>query len=256
MAAMIVGVKMSNSIIVGRNPVREALRAGRALNKIILASGAKNEIIKEIVKLAKESKVPLQYVNRQHLDKLAPNTSHQGVVAFAAARDYENFDELLDGITNEPPFLVILDEINDPHNLGAIIRTVDAAGAHGVIIPKRRSVQLTAAVAKSSAGALEYVPVARVTNLVQTIKKMQQRGIWVVGADMDGQDIWDVSLDGPIALVIGSEGKGLGRLVKESCDIIARLPMRGKVNSLNASVAAALMIYEVVRQRKMGRNNG
>ncbi len=248
---------MSESIIAGRNPVREALRSGRTLNKIVLACGVKNETIKEIIKLAKEKKVPVQHVERQHIDKLVPGTAHQGIAAFAAAKDYVDLDELLDNIADKNPFLIILDEICDPHNLGAVVRTADAAGAHGIIIPRRRSVQLTATVAKASAGAVEHVPVARVTNLVQTVKKLQQRGIWVIGADMDGQILhWHADLDGPVALVVGSEGKGLSRLLKECCDVIVRLPMQGRVNSLNASVAAALMMYEVVRQRAVGKSNG
>ncbi|MTI80717.1 MAG: 23S rRNA (guanosine(2251)-2'-O)-methyltransferase RlmB [Firmicutes bacterium] len=241
---------MRQDIIAGRNAVREALRSGRTINKIMLAQGSKNGSIKEVVSLAKDSKIPVQNVERKHLDKIASGMQHQGVVAVAAAKDYTDFDDLLDAAEQQgQPFLVLLDEINDPHNLGAIIRTADAAGADGVIIPRRRSVQLTPTVAKASAGAVEHVPVARVTNLSQTIKKLQDRGVWVVGADMDGELYWNASLDGPIALVIGGEGKGLGRLVKESCDAVVKVPMSGKVNSLNASVASALLTYEVVRQR-------
>ncbi|MBM7853807.1 23S rRNA (guanosine2251-2'-O)-methyltransferase [Desulfohalotomaculum tongense] len=247
---------MSQDIIIGRNAVREALRAGRSINKIMLASENKSGPVKEIIDLARENKVPVQNVDRKQLDKLAGGR-HQGVVAVAAAKDYADLDDMLEAAEKQgPPFLILLDEINDPHNLGAIIRTADAAGVHGVIIPRRRSVQLTAAVAKASAGAVEHVPVARVTNLSQTIKKLQRRGIWVVGADMDGQQLhWDAPLDGPVALVIGGEGKGLGRLVKENCDMVVKLPMRGRINSLNASVAAALLAYEVVRQRTKGADN-
>lgn len=246
--------KMSQDIIAGRNPVLEALRAGRTINKIMIAHGSKTTGIQEIIELAKEKRVPIQKVERKHLDKITAGAIHQGVVATAAAKEYADLDELLNGDTD--PFLVLLDELHDPHNLGAIIRTADAAGVQGIIIPKRRSAQLTTTVAKASAGAVEHMPVARVTNLVQTIKKLQQQGIWVVGADMDGDTVhWDSKLDGPLALVIGGEGKGLGRLVKESCDALVRLPMVGRINSLNASVAAGILIYEVVRQRMQGKNN-
>lgn len=245
---------MSQDVIAGRNPVLEALRAGRTINKILIASGSRTGNLKEIYNLAKQNKVPVQNVERKYLDKVAGD-AHQGIAAMASAKEYMDIDDLLDSVTGEP-FLILLDEINDPHNLGAIIRTADAAGAHGVIIPQRRSVQLTSTVAKASAGAVEHLPVSRVTNLVQTIKKLKERGIWVVGADMDGEDLhWNSRLDGPIALVIGGEGKGLGRLVKENCDTVVRLPMAGKVNSLNASVAAAILTYEVVRQRVQGKNN-
>lgn len=247
---------MSQDIIAGRNPVREALRAGRTLNKIMVMTGAKTGSLKEIIGLAKDNKVPVQSVEKSHLDKVAGGEAHQGVVALAAAKDYVDIDDILDGVKDEPYFLVLLDEIHDPHNLGAIIRTADAAGVHGIVIPKRRAAPLTATVAKASAGAVEHVPVARVTNLAQTIKQLQDRGIWVVGADMDGTELhWQASLQGPMALVIGGEGKGLGRLIKERCDAVVKLPMFGHVNSLNASVAAALLMYEVVRQRTSGKSN-
>lgn len=245
---------MSQDIIAGRNPVLESLRAGRTINKIMIANGAKVAAMQEIINLAKENRVPVQKVERKHLDKLTDGAIHQGVVATAAAKEYADLDDLLND--SAEPFLVLLDEVHDPHNLGAIIRTADAAGVHGVIIPKRRSAQLTTTVAKASAGAVEHMPVARVTNLVQTIKKLQQQGIWVVGADMDGEALhWDSKLEGPVALVIGGEGKGLGRLVKETCDVVVRLPMVGRINSLNASVAAGVLIYEVVRQRMQGKSD-
>ncbi|SHE81677.1 23S rRNA (guanosine2251-2'-O)-methyltransferase [Desulforamulus putei DSM 12395] len=241
-----------SEIIAGRNPVREALRAGRPINKIIVAKGTGAGPLSEIMNLAREKNVPVQMVERTNLDKLNPGIPHQGIVAYAAAKEYVEVEDILEiaGARGEDPFIVMLDEINDPHNLGAILRTVDAAGAHGVIIPQRRSVALTSTVAKASAGAVEYVPVARVTNLDQTIRQLKDRGIWVVGADMEGPEVyWEAKLTGPLLLVIGGEGKGIGRLIKERCDMLVRLPMAGHVGSLNASVAAALLIYEVVRQR-------
>lgn len=248
---------MASDLIIGRNAVREALRAGRTINKIMIAPGSRSGAVKEIINLAKQQKVPVQNVDRRLLDKTARSTNHQGVVAVAAVKSYIELEDLLDNAVRLGlPFLILLDEINDPHNLGAIIRTADAAGVHGIIIPRRRSVQLTSTVAKASAGAVEHVPVARVTNIVQTIKKIKDMGIWVVGADMEGQELfWNVPLDGPVALVIGGEGKGLSRLVKENCDIVVRLPMHGKINSLNASVAAALLTYEVLRQRGKGASD-
>ncbi|ABO48745.1 RNA methyltransferase, TrmH family, group 3 [Desulforamulus reducens MI-1] len=242
-----------NEMIAGRNPVREALRAGRPINKVVMAKGAGTGPLAEIVKLAKQNNIPLQMVERSHLDKMNPGVPHQGVIAYAAAKQYVELEELLEiaRAKGQDPFIIMLDEINDPHNLGAIMRTADAAGAHGVIIPQRRSVALTSTVAKASAGAVEYVPVARVTNLDQTIRQLKDEGLWVVGADMDGSEIyWDAKLTGPLLLVIGGEGKGLGRLIKERCDMLVRLPMAGRVGSLNASVAAALLVYEVVRQRR------
>lgn len=194
----------------------------------------------------------MQKVDRLRLEKFVSGVAHQGVVAFMAAKEYVDIDDILAGIgAGEEPFLIILDEINDPHNLGAILRTADAAGAHGVVIPRRRSAPLTPTVAKSSAGAIEYVKVARVANLPQTIEQLKKKGLWIVGAETDGQELyWEARLDGPLGLVIGGEGKGLGRLVKERCDSLVRLPMCGRVNSLNASVAAALLVYEVLRQRR------
>ena len=241
-----------SEIIAGRNPVREALRAGRPINKVVMAKGTGTGPLSEIIMLAGERNIPVQMVDRAHLDKLNPGAPHQGVVAYAAAKEYVEVEDILEiaRARGEDPFIVMLDEINDPHNLGAILRTVDAAGAHGVIIPQRRSVALTSTVAKASAGAVEYVPVARVTNLDQTIRQLKNQGIWVVGADMEGPQIhWKAKLTGPLLLVIGGEGKGIGRLIKERCDMLVRLPMAGRVGSLNASVAAALLVYEVVRQR-------
>lgn len=194
----------------------------------------------------------MQKVDRQRLEKFASGTAHQGVLAFLAAKEYVEVDDILACVSpGEVPLLIILDEISDPHNLGAILRSADAAGAHGVVIPRRRSAPLTPTVAKASAGAIEYVKVARVANLPQTIEGLKKKGLWIIGAEANGEDLyWDAKLDGPLALVIGGEGKGLGRLVKERCDSIVRLPMNGQVNSLNASVAAALLVYEVLRQRR------
>ncbi|MCD5406173.1 MAG: 23S rRNA (guanosine(2251)-2'-O)-methyltransferase RlmB [Desulfotomaculum sp.] len=249
---------MSSDIIAGRNPVREALRGGRALNKILIAAGVRGGSLQEITHLARAGQVPVQNVERNYLDKITDNAVHQGVVALAAAKEYVDLDDLLAGVpAGEQHFLIILDGIHDPHNLGAIIRTADAAGVHGIIIPRRRAASLTTTVAKASAGAIEYLPVARVTNLVQTIKRLQDQGIWIVGADMDGRQLyWDSNLAGPVALVIGGEGKGLGRLVKERCDIVVKLPMLGKIGSLNVSVATSLLTYEVLRQRTQGQKNG
>lgn len=212
----------------------------------------------EIFAMARERRIPVQKVDRQRLGKFVPETSHQGVVALAASKEYVDVEDILAGINpEEAPFLIILDQIHDPRNLGAILRTADCSGVHGVVIPRRRSVPLTPAVSKASAGAIEYVPVARVTNIVQTVEFLKEKGLWIVGADADGEEIyWDARLDCPLALVIGGEDKGLGRLVKERCDVLVRLPMSGLVNSLNASVAAALLAYEVVRQRRKALHEG
>ncbi len=238
--------------------MREALKANRPVNKILIAEGPLSGALQEIFVMARRKNIPVQKVDRRRLNKIASGTPHQGVVALTAAKEYVDINDILNGVRpGEVPFLIILNEIHDPHNLGAILRTADAAGVHGVIIPRRRSVPLTSAVAKSSAGAVEYVPVARVANIAQTIEFLKEKGLWVVGADADGPELfWDARLDGPLALVIGGEDKGLGRLVKERCDILVHLPMSGQVNSLNASVAAALLAYETVRQRRKVLNEG
>jgi len=222
----------------------------------MIAGGSRSGPFKEIFNLAAARNIPVQVVDRRHLDKFISGTTHQGVVALAAAREYVDVDDLIAGVgPGEVPFLFLLDQMHDPHNLGAVLRTADAAGVHGVIIPRHRSVRLTPAVAKASAGAVEYVPVARVANIARTVDFLKEKGFWVAGADAQGREIfWDARLDGPLALVIGGEDKGLGRLVKERCDILVRLPMSGRVNSLNASVAAALLAYEVLRQRRMNLN--
>ncbi len=240
-------------IVVGRNPVREALRADRSINKIYLARGMKIAATSDIIKLARDKQVPVQNVDRQFLDHMAPGSVHQGVIAQVAPYAYVELEDMLDAIKDEDPLLVLLDEVTDPHNLGAVIRSADAAGAHGVIIPKRRAAAVTPVVVKSSAGAVEFVPVTRVGNLVRTIELLKERGIWVVGAHPDAaQLVWDAPLLGPLAIVIGGEDKGLGRLVREKCDLLIKLPMAGRVNSLNASVAAALVLFDAVRQRSRG----
>lgn len=238
--------------IAGKNPVLEALRSGRSINKIWISEGSQKGQMRDVIALAKQQGVVVQLVPRKKLDQLAEGQSHQGVIASVAAYDYVELEDVLKKAEGkgEVPFLLILDELEDPHNLGSILRTADAVGAHGVIIPKRRSVGLTSTVAKASAGAVEYIPVARVTNIAQTIDELKEQGIWIVGTDASGkEDYREVKYDMPVALVIGSEGKGMSRLVKEKCDFVLRLPMRGEVSSLNASVAAALLMYEVYRQR-------
>jgi len=240
-----------SDIIYGRNPVLEALRAGREINKIYLSSEERGTIL-EVVKLARQRAIPLHQTDRQNLDRLAQTDKHQGIVAFVASAAYVDIDDLFAVARErqEAPFLLVLDEVEDPHNLGAILRTADATGAHGLIIPKRRAVGLTGTAAKASAGAVEHVGVARVTNIVQTLSYLKEQGCWVVGAETDSDLLpYGQDLTGPIALVIGGEGKGLGRLVKENCDYLIRLPMRGRLNSLNASVAAGVLMYEVLRQR-------
>lgn len=244
---------MDNNIIEGRNPVIEALRSGRDIEKILISKGNKEGSIKKIMAMAKENRVFIQYVDKNKINQISTSGAHQGVIAYVAAYRYHELEEILDAARSkeEDIILIILDEITDPHNLGSIIRTADAVGVHGVIIPKRRSVGLTAAVAKTSAGAIEYVPVTRVTNLSRTIDYLKEQEIWVVGADMDGEKLhYDSDLAGNIAFIIGSEGKGISRLVKEKCDFLVKLPMKGRVSSLNASVAASILMYEALRQRK------
>jgi 23S rRNA (guanosine2251-2'-O)-methyltransferase len=237
--------------IIGRNPVMEALKSQREINKIWIAEGAQRHSVQLIIQLAKQNGVLVQYVPKKKLDQMVEGT-HQGVVAQVAAYRYYEIDDLFARASEkgEPPFFLILDELEDPHNLGSIMRTADAVGAHGIIIPKRRSVGLTATVAKASTGAIEHIPVARVTNLARTIDELKERGIWIVGTDAKAKDDYR-SFDGtmPLALVIGSEGKGISRLILEKCDFLLRLPMRGHVTSLNASVAASLLMYEVYRKR-------
>ncbi|WP_232699777.1 23S rRNA (guanosine(2251)-2'-O)-methyltransferase RlmB [Brevibacillus daliensis] len=243
---------MNEEWILGKNPVIEALRSGRTINKIWMAEGANKNQMGPIFNLAKENGVVITTANRKKLDQLVNSDNHQGVVASVAAYDYVEIDDILVRAEerNEVPFVIILDELEDPHNLGSILRTADAVGAHGVIIPKRRSVSLTATVAKASAGAIEYVPVARVTNIVRAIEELKEKGFWIAGTDASGkQDFREGDYSMPLAMVIGSEGKGMSRLVRENCDFLYRLPMVGQVTSLNASVAAAILMYEVYRFR-------
>lgn len=239
--------------IQGRNPVMEALKSGREIDKILLAKGTEGGSLIKILAKAKEKGIPIQYVDRQKINEMASSTSHQGIIAMVAAYKYVHFEDIIENRANKDkdPFILILDEIMDPHNLGSIMRTANAVGVDGIIIPKRRSVGLTAVVAKTSAGAIEYVPVAKVSNIAQTIDKIKEKGIWVAGAHMDGdKDHYNTDLKGPLALVIGNEGEGISRLIKEKCDFLVKLPMVGQVPSLNASVAAAVLMYEVFRQRE------
>ena len=235
----------------GRNAVLEVLKSGRDIEKIIVQKGNVEGTIRRIAGMARERGIVVQEAARQKLDEMSQTKNHQGVIAIVSEHEYAEVDDILRSPAEkgEKPFIIILDNITDPHNLGAVIRTAECAGAHGVIIPKRRSVGLTAVVGKTSAGALEYMPVARVTNIARTIEELKKQGVWVACADMDGEDYYDASLDGAIALVIGSEGEGVSRLVKEKCDFTVSIPMYGKISSLNASVAGALLMYEVVRQR-------
>ena len=243
--------EVSGEMIAGKNPVLEALRAGREINKVWVAEGVKKTGIQELIDLAKEQGVLVQFVPKQKVDKLAEN--HQGIVASVAAYDYAELDDLFAAAKakNEDPCILILDELEDPHNLGSIMRTADAIGVHGIIIPKRRAVGLTAVVAKASTGAIEHVPVVRVTNLAQTVDELKDRGVWIAGTDAKGsQDYRKMDATLPLALIIGSEGKGMSRLLKDKCDFLYNLPMVGHVTSLNASVAAALLMYEVYRKRQ------
>lgn len=237
--------------IEGRNAVTEAFRSGRTVDKLYVLDGCQDGPVLTIKREAAKQGTLIKYVTRERLDQLSGTGKHQGVVAVAAAYEYASVEEILKAAQErqEPPFVILLDNIEDPHNLGAIIRTANLAGAHGVIIPKNRAVGLTATVVKTSAGALNYTPVAKVTNLAKTIEELKKEGLWFVCADMGGTTMYDLNLKGPIGLVIGSEGEGVGRLVKEKCDMTAAVPMKGNIDSLNASVAAGVLAYEIVRQR-------
>lgn len=237
--------------IEGRNAVLEAFRSGKTIDKLFVLDGCQDGPVKSIIREAKKTDTIINFVDKERLDRLAGTGHHQGVVAQAAANEYAEVEDILKAAKDkgEAPFIFILDEIEDPHNLGAIIRTANQAGAHGVIIPKRRAVGLTATVAKTSAGAINYTPVAKVTNISKTIEDLKKQGMWFVCADMDGTTMYDLNLTGPIGLVIGNEGSGVGRLVKEKCDFVASIPMKGDIDSLNASVAAGVLAYEIVRQR-------
>lgn len=238
-------------VIEGRNAVLEALRSGKPMDKLYVLDGCQDGPIRTIVREAKKHDVILQFVTKERLNQLSETGKHQGVIAHAAAYEYAQVEDMLELAKSrgEDPFVFLLDNIEDPHNLGAIIRTANLAGAHGVIIPKRRAVGLTATVARTSAGALNYTPVARVTNLKKTVEDLKKQGLWFVCADMDGTVMYDLDLKGPIGLVIGNEGEGVSRLMKENCDFVAGIPMKGDIDSLNASVAAGVLAYEIVRQR-------
>ena len=238
-------------VIEGRNAVLEAFRSGRTIDKLFVLDGCQDGPVRTIVREAKKHGTLLNFVGKERLNQLSQTGKHQGVIAYAAAYDYAEIDDMLKlaGERGEDPFLFILDGIEDPHNLGAIIRTANIVGAHGVIIPKRRAAGLTATVAKTSAGALNYTPVAKVTNLVKTIEELKEKGLWFVCADMDDETMYDLNLTGPVGLVIGNEGEGVSRLVKEKCDFIAGIPMKGEITSLNASVAGGVLAYEILRQR-------
>lgn len=242
------------ALIEGRNAVREAFRAGRSIDRLYVQDGLKDGPVLALVSKARKADAIISYVSKERLDEMSETGKHQGVIAHAAAYAYAEVEDILKKAEEkgETPFFFLLDDIEDPHNLGAIIRSANLMGAHGVIIPKRRAVGLTATVAKASAGAINYTPVARVTNLGQTIDQLKKKGMWFVCADMDGQIMYDMNLTGPIGVVIGNEGSGVSRLVKEKCDMTARIPMKGDIDSLNASVAAAVLGYEIVRQRMKG----
>lgn len=238
--------------IEGRNAVLEAFRSGTTIDKLFVQDGCKDGPVQTILREARKHDTITNFVAKERLDQISETKKHQGVIAMAAACQYATVEDMLEKAREkgEPPFILLLDNIEDPHNLGAIIRTANLAGAHGVIIPKRRAVGLTATVAKTSAGAVSYTPVARVTNLSATMKELKEQGLWFVCADMDGTEMYDLDLKGPIGLVIGSEGEGVSRLVRENCDFIASIPMKGDIDSLNASVAAGVLAYEIVRQRR------
>lgn len=244
--------EIREDLIIGRNCVSEAINSGREIDSIYVTRGNKSGNISVILAKAKDRGIPIKEADIKKLDYLCAHGNHQGIVAISAAKEYSSIDDVfaLAKERGEDPFIILLDEIEDPHNLGAIIRTAECAGAHGVVIPKRRAVGLTHIVNKASAGALEYVPVVRVTNMASFIDTLKDNGVWVYAADMNGELIYNANLKGSIALVVGSEGKGIGRLVREKCDGVISLPMQGKINSLNASVAAGISIYEIAKQRK------
>lgn len=243
------------AIIEGRNPIIEVLKNNRSIEKIMVNKASKEGSIKKILAMAKENKVIIQEVDRHKLDEMSESHAHQGVIAITSDYRYYDLDEILEipKERGEDPFFIILDGITDPHNLGSIIRTADAVGAHAVIIPKRRSVQITPIVAKASAGAVEYLPVCKVTNIVNTIKTLKENGLWIAAVDMDGQTFYQQNLGGPLGLVVGSEGEGISRLVKQNCDFTVSMPMSGNVTSLNASVAGGILLYEVYRQRNASK---
>lgn len=243
--------KVNENIIEGRNAVLEAFRSGKPVDKLYVLDGCQDGPVRTIVREARKHDTIIQFVEKERLSQLSETGRHQGVIAYTAAYEYSEVSDMLELARErgEDPFIILLDNIEDPHNLGAIIRTANLAGAHGVIIPKRRAVGLTATVAKTSAGALNYTPVAKVTNLKKTMEELKKEGLWFVCADMGGKAMYDLNLTGPIGLVIGNEGEGVSRLVKETCDFVASIPMKGDIDSLNASVATGVLAYEIVRQR-------
>ena len=244
--------ELSEGLIEGRNAVTEALRSGRAVNKVYLADGDTDKALGRLAAMARDAGAVVVRIDRRKLNEMSPTGAHQGIIASVAAHEYATLDDILALAEKrgQPPLIVLCDELSDPHNLGAIIRTAECAGAHGVIIPKRRSVGLTAVVGKASAGALEYLPVARVSNISAAIRELKQRGVWVYGTAADADtDLYHADLKGPAAIVIGNEGAGMSRLVAESCDLRVSIPMKGQISSLNASAAAAILLYEAVRQR-------
>lgn len=238
-------------VIYGRNAVLEAFRSGKTIDRLYVQEGVADGTLQSILRTAKKTDAVINFVNKDRLNKYAEGDKHQGVVAMAAAYNYAEVEDILNAAKakEEPPFIIVLDDIEDPHNLGAIIRTANQAGAHGVIIPKRHAVGLTATVARTSAGAINYTPVAKVTNISRTIEELKEKGIWFACADMSGELMYNCNLTGAIGLVIGSEGSGVSRLVKEKCDFVVKIPMFGQIDSLNASVAAGVLSYEIVRQR-------
>ncbi len=244
--------ELSEGLIEGRNAVTEALRSGRAVNKVYLADGDTDKALGRLAAMARDAGAVVVRIDRRKLNEMSPTGAHQGIIASVAAHEYATLDDILALAEKrgQPPLIVLCDELSDPHNLGAIIRTAECAGAHGVVIPKRRSVGLTAVVGKASAGALEYLPVARVSNISAAIRELKQRGVWVYGTAADADtDLYHADLKGPAAIVIGNEGAGMSRLVAESCDLRVSIPMKGQISSLNASAAAAILLYEAVRQR-------
>ena len=244
-------MRYEESVLEGRNPVLEAYRSGKTIDRLFVLEGCHDGPVQTIIREANQKNTIINFVKKERLDSMSQTGKHQGVIAYVAAYDYAEVSDILDAAKakGEPPFIIILDGIEDPHNLGAIIRTANLAGAHGVIIPKHNASGLTATVAKSSAGAINYTPVAKVTNISKTINELKKEGMWFVCAAADGQEMYKLNLTGPIGLVIGNEGKGVSRLVKDNCDLIAAIPMKGDIDSLNASVATGVLAYEIVRQR-------
>lgn len=244
-------MRYEESVLEGRNPVLEAYRSGKTIDRLFVLEGCHDGPVQTIIREANKKNTIINFVKKERLDSMSQTGKHQGVIAYVAAYDYAEISDILDAAKakGEPPFIIILDGIEDPHNLGAIIRTANLAGAHGVIIPKHNASGLTATVAKSSAGAINYTPVAKVTNISKTINELKKEGMWFVCAAADGQEMYKLNLTGPIGLVIGNEGKGVSRLVKDNCDLIAAIPMKGDIDSLNASVATGVLAYEIVRQR-------